>query len=514
MTSAPLAVRSRGHALAGAFGGALAFVVLYAVAISKGTGGIDYPLDDVYIHLAMADQIAAGGYGVNDGEYASAASSPLYPVLLAPFSGTELQRLLPLIWNALALVAASAMVGAAIARAGAGWLGKVIAFVAPVSLGAVTTAYTGMENMLHGAVSLMVVWGLWRVALGEGIGWVLVAGVLLAPALRLEGLALALAASGGVFLLGSRLAGFGLAMLALLPVLFFSGFLLSLGLEPLPNSVIAKLADAPGGDGSLLSRVWTRFSVNVAVLPGGRLLAAIALMLVLAALRARRIDRRLVIFASAIALALAAHLALGTIGWMDRYENYAVISGFAALALMLPAFDPPWRIVIPSVIVALGALTYVPRLAVGYSGNVRAMQLQQKEMARFAKQFAQVNVAVNDLGHVAWRNPNHVLDLFGLASETALKARLADDGNAWVPPLIAEKDVHLVMIYDTWLGELVQPDWERLGELRLRGPAAFIGGLEVAFYATPRADADALRTQLAEWAVDLPEGASFAVAAR
>ena len=60
---------------------------------------LEYPLDDVYIHLAMASEIAKGGYGVNSGEYASAASSALYPVLLSPFPDSELQRFLPVIWN-------------------------------------------------------------------------------------------------------------------------------------------------------------------------------------------------------------------------------------------------------------------------------------------------------------------------------------------------------------------------------------------------------------------------------
>ena len=50
----------------------LAFVALMAVAMARAGWVFEYPLDDVYIHMAMAEQIAAGGYGVNAGELASA----------------------------------------------------------------------------------------------------------------------------------------------------------------------------------------------------------------------------------------------------------------------------------------------------------------------------------------------------------------------------------------------------------------------------------------------------------
>ena len=63
--------------------------VFLLVAVFLNGGVFEYPLDDVYIHLAMAEQIAAGGYAVNAGEDGSAASSPIYPLLLVPFAGTE-----------------------------------------------------------------------------------------------------------------------------------------------------------------------------------------------------------------------------------------------------------------------------------------------------------------------------------------------------------------------------------------------------------------------------------------
>ena len=100
------------------FGVTVWFVVLQARGLAWSNGVFEYPLDDVYIHLAIAEQIAMGGYGVNAGEYTSPGSSPLYPLLLTPFAGSEAQRWLPLVWNIVGLVAVALLWGRVIAHAG------------------------------------------------------------------------------------------------------------------------------------------------------------------------------------------------------------------------------------------------------------------------------------------------------------------------------------------------------------------------------------------------------------
>ena len=47
-------------------------------------GHFSYTLDDAYIHLALAENLAGGHYGVNLGEYSAASSSILWPLLLIP----------------------------------------------------------------------------------------------------------------------------------------------------------------------------------------------------------------------------------------------------------------------------------------------------------------------------------------------------------------------------------------------------------------------------------------------
>src|SRR5262245_18537055 len=48
-------------------------------------GHLVYNLDDPYIHLALAENIARGQYGVNLEEVSAPSSSILWPLLLVPF---------------------------------------------------------------------------------------------------------------------------------------------------------------------------------------------------------------------------------------------------------------------------------------------------------------------------------------------------------------------------------------------------------------------------------------------
>ena len=112
----------------------LTFAVYFILALLRNGGVLEHAVDDVYIHLAMAEQLFAGGYGVNADEFSSAASSPLYPLLLPTWAGLGVQRWLPIFWNVLWLGMAAWLLGIALDRARLGRAGYVIAVVAPLAL--------------------------------------------------------------------------------------------------------------------------------------------------------------------------------------------------------------------------------------------------------------------------------------------------------------------------------------------------------------------------------------------
>jgi hypothetical protein len=487
------------------------------------TGGFDYPLDDPYIHLAIAEQIAAGGYGVNAGEYASPGSSALYPLLLVPFHGTDLHRFMPLFWNIVGLVASSYLWGRLLAEAGwghASWrvAGIAAAVIGPLAFMTPVVATLGMEHALHVACALAVVLGLHRhIGTGQGTALIL-AGAFLGTAFRLEGAALAILAGAALMLTGKRGAGGATVLAGLLPIALFAVFLMSLGLDPMPSSVKAKLAIMEGAQSAWQERLAV-FGVNVTA-PAGLLIAGLALAtFVLSRLSPRIRDSRWATFAGVIALAAFAHLLFGQIGWLDRYENYILMVSAAGFLAILPkAYDdaPDARAfgAVAAMLIA-GFVTYkMPFSAERIVKGARAIHLQQGQMATFAKDYLRTPVAVNDLGRVAFQNPDYVLDLWGLASEEAREVRLNNPAPGWTGEMTDARSIPVAMIYDHWFdagqeGDQTGETWVRLGMLNLTVEGGFLGAYQVAFYATSPDTAPMLETAISAWEPTLLPGSQF-----
>lgn len=498
--------------------GATGFALLIALAFAT-EGVFEYPLDDVYIHLAMASQIANGGYGVNAGEYASAASSILYPLLLTPFADSDLQRYLPLFWNLVGLLAASFLWGRLLLEAGFASrrlapLGILLAAFGPLALNIAGVAFLGMEHALQLAATLAVAAGLVAFLRRGEIGWLLIAGVIVGPMLRFECLIVSGLACGVLLFNGRPVVAVLAGLAALAPLAGYMAFLHSIGLDVVPNSINAK-AFARGEDVSRLENMATQFATNIRTIPGVFMALLIGFWLVAGpSFAALRRGPALWLWLAVVVAGLV-HLLFGRMGWMNRYEDYAVAW---MLALSLAVIAP--LMLAHRMVFALGWLACVGTLSITtahyYARMVkvgpiasRSIHLQQAQMARFVDDYVRAPVAVNDLGHVAWRNPHYVLDLWGLASEEALATRYSDPAPGWTGPLVAEHGVALVMIYDRWFGAGVDPAWIRLGELRLTVPSAAVAVDRVAFYAPDAAAAERLKAPLEAFAKTLPAGAVF-----
>lgn len=496
------------------------FAVLQALTLRLTGGVFEYPLDDPYIHLAIAEQIARGGYGVNPGELSSPGSSALFPLLLLPFAGEAAQRYLPLLWNLVGMGLTAWLWGTLLTASG--WMrdglrGSRIAaaVLGPVAVMMPMVAFVGMEHTLHAAAALAVLLGLWRHLDDKGGIALILVGAFLGSALRLEGMALAVLAGAALFFTGRRGTGIGTIVAGLLPVVLFAGFLTSLGLDPLPSSVQTKLAFAPGAEPGLLVKRLAILQHNLVPMAGKLILVLAVAVFVLwraaPALHGSRKDA----FAAVVILAALAHLAAGKIGWLDRYEHYVlVLSAAGFLALVPAAFGqkaPDWRAGLAVALVVLGGFaTYqIPRSFSTLPPAPRAILNQQGQMAVFAKRYLDTDVAVNDLGWVAWRNPNYVLDLWGLASAEAREVRLSAPAPGWAGVLTDKHDVPVAMIYDHWIDEGIGADWVRLGQLDQTVPGGFLGGPSVAFYATGPEHVGLLRDALARWVPTLRPGSRF-----
>lgn len=489
-----------------ALSAALGFAIWFALTWAR-IGTFEYPLDDVYIHLSMAEGITGGTYGINPGEPASAASSILYPLLLTPFPGTALQRLLPLAWNVGALLALSGIMGTWIGR----WvadrrLGVFLALVLPFAANIAGVASLGMEHTLHALATVVMLLGFWRFLIKGEVGASLIAGVLLAPMLRFEGIGLALVVCEVVALRGSVRAAAMLAGLALAPAALFALFLTSQGLDPLPSSVLAKLSTASDGS-DLLSRLLRNlFSVGA-----GPLLAGWALLTAGLFHRALKGDHDLRLFLLVAWLAATAHFLAGRIGWAARYEHYVVV--MIALALVA-VFGKAGRILRGLVISgALVAAAYYGLMNWQfYNWTARGVYLQHVQMARIAAEMPDAPVAVNDIGRVAWAQEARIVDLWGLAYADARRARQeAEDGPVpgWAGPLAEARGARYAMVYADWFKDGIGADWRLIAELETPAPIGILGSEKVSIFAIDPTMEDDLRAVIERLAPSMPEGTTL-----
>jgi len=131
------------------------------------------------------------------------------------------------------------------------------------------------------------------------------------------------------------------------------------------------------------------------------------------------------------------------------------------------------------------------------------------QMARFAREYWQHPVAVNDLGAVAFYSKHYVLDYAGLALLPALISRThPEKDRLWMDHLAKNYGVGLAMIYKTSFPD-IPAHWHKLGELHLDVLKVTPASSTVDFYATTPEAASELRPKVADFATTLPHGASF-----
>ena len=490
----------------------VAFIIVVEIsAICMLNGGLFlYTLDDPYLHLALAEHIARGHYGINIGEPAAPSSSALWPFLLAPLVGV-LGSFAPLFVNmALAMVMVYA-IGSFVATAelaekgGVRWGALVLGIVLVSNL--VGLVLTGMEHVLQVFCALLCALGLVRESRTGVLAPWFVAALLLGPLVRYENMAITMVCAGYLFVRSHRHTAMIVGVLPMIGLLGFSFFLHDQGLGWLPSSVLAKsaLLSHDAGIARIAGRV-----VDKILLPQGLLLSTMVLGLLWSAWQRHRIaqERWMGFFA---AVGGSVHIAFGEFGWYHRYEIYMMMFCFIIFLFL-------WRRLLQRLLAgmkwqrnAMAVLGIAVLMGCGYVWVLlsspfaaHALYGQQYQMRRFAQEYLHAPVAVNDLGLVAYRNPNYVLDLWGLGSLEALHHRLKDASPEWMNALSRHYGVKVAMVYDSWFPR-VPADWRVVAKLQLESPMIALGGATVTFYITDPSFAPDVLHLLFEFRRTLPK---------
>lgn len=476
--------------------------LMYKAALRHTAGVISYPVDDAFIHLALAKQIAESGvYGVAPHEFSAASSSIGWPLVLAfAIEVAGAKAWLPLALNAVFAVLLLFSVDRAVVRIApaAGLIARTLVCLAVMILTPMATLIVlGMEHTAHAAANIAFITTavLWLVddspdaktSVRSALAVAAWAGA--TTLWRYEGM-FPVALVVGLALARRRLRPAALVALGgAVPIVLFGLYSKAHGAHFLPTPVLLKGRHFVFGDvsayfdllgGDLLDRFGTEAY-------------ALAIAVAAAALAFHLIRRDGFWTANVLALVVTVgtvvlHLELASVGWFFRYESYFIAMGVAfvgaTFARLLPAPAELWRIAKTEKIrvgaAALGlVILSAPlwRRSITANNNTpmacRNIYEQQMQTARFLSgQFPKKRVAVNDIGAVAWLDESgEIVDLVGLATLAVAEAKhmKLDTAMSREDFVRLTRGVEVAVIYDEWFKENnLPPTWLRVARWTIR----------------------------------------------
>ncbi len=495
-----------GVGAAALLGAGLAGLALYLLYAQRAAGNFGFPLDDSWIHLQIARNVATGhGWSYNPGEPTGASTTPLWVLLITPLFWLPGDVTAWVKAAGSGLFLANIFLAADLAQRATGdrrvaWLTGLLTAWGPT---AVWGALSGMEVHLYLLLALL---GL-RAALVAGArgrpGYAATAWLALAGWARPEVWALTPAVWGYLgFVRSARTEHFqpprGQAawrpwaphlLIAGASIAAFFAFNRWISGQPLPGAWYAKTAFGDGDTPLNLAAALLHFggqlmsNVQAAVYSQNPWLAVTLALGGLALWQAGPRPRRgliLLLAAAAAAMLAAAAADLGSIG-LQSYRRGAhliaclnVLAAAGAVALWDAASagrrrDAPqagrrrtsaWLLAAAVLAMQFAGLR---QGAILYADNVRSINGGDVAAARWlaANTPADASVAVNDIGAIAYFSGRRIVDLVGLASPdvvavTATSQPGSAEREARLRDLLLAGGVDYVVIFPQWFPHLAR----------------------------------------------------------
>ncbi len=487
--------------------------VLEYLALKKTGGHFCYPLDDPFIHMALAKNLVLhGNWGINATDWTSTSSSPLFTILLALlfklFSPGNI--FLPMLLSCAGTVLALAAMQKELNRHSTlTAVNQAVLVIITLLVGTLPAmSLLGMEHTLQIAFVLLFVHNVASVlANDQREGYLQAAAwAALMTFTRYETSFLV----AGAFLMLCTQRKFREAILISLagaiPLLLFGLYAVSKGGYFIPNSVMIKgnqnLPFLVNGGLTLVEKTGAFAGLFV-----------IGLLLAWQKLKAGIKDRDFWILCLFL-FGCIMHAATVTLSWFYRYEAYIIVLGTLIIGKMLLFWlqENGWpglrRNLAPTLVMLVLLYSLPVRGLNSLRNSVRAIYNiyeQQYQMGHFLqKYYYGQTVAANDIGAISYYADLNTIDLWGLGNNQVMKARMHQYwNNDFLQQLTQKTHTRIAVIYDSWFDKDLSKPWFKVASWQL--PYVYsCGDIKVSFYGMTEAEAAMLESNLKAFATGLP----------
>lgn len=511
----------------------LPLVYIEFLVLRYTNGVFTYPLDDAFIHMAIAKNLAFHHvWGASAYEFSSASSSILYPFLLAgAYKVFGLHLLIPFIINLVVAIIMLILIQKWLQQQGIRppnqlWILVAVIYLTPLPV----MVIIGMEHTIQILCSWLFIASFceWLGAQEESkeqkkLSWLIYLYAVLVTAVRFEGVFLVVVAC--LFLLWRKQlwTAIFLGLVAALPIVLFGIYSLQKGSYFLPNSVLLKSSSVPLTPGSflpfLLEGIWEKIYYEHATKSA---VATEKLLLVLPLAYLFYIDtvkkvaayRYLLIF---LLLATFLHLSFASTIWFYRYEAYLI----AATVLVLGTLEArativqKWDIITTTrKVIIVGAffllLPFFLRALTAFKeapGACRNIFDQNYNMGLFLHKYYDTTiVAINDLGAVSYLTSAKNLDLWGLANiEVARSKRGNYYSEEFLDSIVRREKVKIAVVFDRLYPPGLLQKWKKIAIWHIDETVSS-GDANLNFYAVDSTYAIGLKKNLQVYQPLLPSG--------
>lgn len=517
----------------------LPVLFIEAMILADTNGTFMYPVDDTFIHLAIAKNFAFHGvWGISAHEFASASSSILYPLILTGILKiVGLHTIIPFLVNLVAatgllIVVRSWLQRQEISPANQLWVLAGLIFFTPLPV----LAMSGMEHTIQLLFCFLFIW-----SFADNLGrlvesrekestmkeWKFPSSVFIYAFLltltRYEGMTI-IGISCLILLAYRRWwLAFQLGMAGFLPILVFGIISLYMGSFFIPNSVLLKSGAPPFTvDGILnyFTDVWFEKLSSSGV--GYNMIGTQRLLFILPItyLVFHEHIRKTLVYRYILIILMAAtllHLSVAAIVRFPRYEAYLVGCSSIVIGSLIVKYG---RAVMAGPVGKAGWVAYGVGILLIYPLFFRSTSAftnvstqsqniygQQYQMGRFLHNYYNtVPVAFNDIGAASMLTEGKNVDFWGLGNlDVTRSIKQNYYGPDFLNWLSKRDSVKIAVLFERYFPPALLYQWDKVASWQV--PNNIICADDsVSFYAVDKLSEAALRKNLHDFELSLPHG--------